>query len=237
MSQSDKVRIGAGFAWFRPSLNSVGRVTLASRYSGGTSPDLIFDETDFCWSTTGIFLGQTQGIDIALGYQDQKVNQDFINTATDSYLEDYNIVITMRLAYNGLTTISDLFETPEIANSNGVYLGGLGLDPYQGSLLILESNVRNNDVRYNHLVRARLYYNCVVKPTQLSFNNGHTFIEAKFEVEASIDPNTGCYRSYTYQRWTTSKYYPNTVYMPNGDPVNTDVDIPYPFAGGILMNL
>ncbi len=235
-TQSDKVRIGAGYAWFRPIINSGLKVTLGSRYSGDTTPDPIFDETDFCWSLSGTFLGQTQGIDITPTFQDNEIGQDFINAPTDDYLENQSLDISLKLAYNGVTSITDLFELPEV-NVGASNFGGLNLTPYKGSLLILESNVRNNSLNTKHLVRCRLYYNVRVIPGKISITGGHTFVDAKFRVLAAIDPLTGCYRPYTYHRWTTSIYSPNTEYMPNGNTVNTDIDVPYPFAGGVLMNL
>lgn len=236
MGQPDKVKIGAGFMWFRPTITSDLRVTLGSRYTGATEPDLIFSETDFCWSMSGLFLGQSQNIDLSFEYEDTEEDVDFVNAPTDNFVENQSTTITASLAYNGVDNIASLFELPEVWN--GVtYLGGRNITPLRGSLLILESNVRVSDPRYRDIVRARLYFNCSVKPTKKTLNNGHTYIEAKFRVLASIDDATGCYREYTYNRWLTSIKYPNTYYNPDGTSINTDIDIAYPLSMGIRMNL
>ena len=236
-----KLFIGPAFAWFRPSLTSGLSVTLNSEYiSTSEPPDPLL--RNFLWpvvgtTPTGIFLGGTAqggGITIEPEYKTVEETVDFTNVPTDIFFEEQSKTISLRTAYNGVDSITSLFELPETGIS-GSYTGGRNIMPYKGALLLAQSNLRNTDQTYQHLVHLELYYLVAVLPTPETWTN-HNFVECKFKVLLGTD-ETGCYLSNTYRRWTVSIYSPNTLLTPSGGTINTDIDTPYTFSTGTFMNL
>ena len=231
MRQPDLVRIGAGFAFFNVGIVD-NMPVLTNEYLGSTPPNIILQ--NFIWPATGAFLGETATINFDVAFNDVEESTDLVNGVTDEYLENYKQSITMQLAYNGVVDVADLFYPPE-NNNSGIRTGGLSVDPYEGNLLILISNLRNNVPSKREIVRLELYPRVKVIPGKRVVNGGHTYIDAKFKV---LVPNgeDGCPLSYTYIRWLVSIYAPNTMVGSDGTPINTMPDIMMPIGNNMWVN-
>lgn len=235
---SDKFRVGPGFAWFRSAPSKTnGKPTLASQYTAAaTAPDPLL--ANLLWPVNGRYLGPTvkgTNIDINPNFKETDLPFGLMNVPTDSILQDQSYDISMQLAYNNVDEIADLFRLPE-NESGGNRSNTRDPKPYEGSLLIALSNILNSDPNLHHIVKMEFYYRVQVVPTRLSITGGKAGIQANFKVLAAKGDD-GCYLPRDYVRWTTSIYNPNTTLLSNGQPMNTDVQIPYPISTQMFIDL
>ena len=236
-AHSPNLSLGPTFLFWRPKVEKDRTVKFTSTFKGSIPPNPLLKNV--AWPIIGMFLPTTDNIGVKPIYNEEVQQLDFVPMDTDVFYSGaQGYEIATGLPYNRVREHLSFGLLP--GKTNGV-TGSSGGDIYpdRGDLLMMITNIYNDDKRYHHLVRIFLFFNMRVKPGGFDIKNGHWTTNTVFKSVAPVDEDGFYYPpgGQAHNDWVISIYKPDVILGKNGGPINTTPDVPTPLVDSVLMNL